>query len=314
MKMKTSKRHLSQRATNRDPWSWNRAVALSFTAILLMFYNASATEPAAKPTSEKTGWKLTFQDEFDGPALDDRNWFASYRVGMREYLYRTGKTAEWFPGTTNYVIEDGVLKLRVDEKLPVRKKREGYVASSIQTSEHFFSKDGKTPQIMDKFAQKYGWFEIRSRMPGISGLCCAFWLLHSDPLDQEIAPNGSRRKLGDGVVEIDIFELLGSRRPWQVIDFNVHFTKDGHCKHALGFNADEDFHVYALEWLEGELNWYVDGKKAYTYKGETPQKEMFILLGLYHGSDWIGKLDPNISYPVDFEIDYVRVYEKVDIR
>ena len=37
---------------------------------------------------------------------------------------------------------------------------------------------------------------------------------------------------------------------------------------------------------------------------------MFILLALFQYSGWIGDVDPNLTYPRDFEIDYVRVYAR----
>ncbi|MCL2743562.1 MAG: hypothetical protein FWE67_06910, partial [Planctomycetaceae bacterium] len=42
-----------------------------------------ADEPAktTAPPLEKPGWKLTFNDEFDSPLLDDTYWFAAYRTG-----------------------------------------------------------------------------------------------------------------------------------------------------------------------------------------------------------------------------------------
>ena len=34
---------------------------------------------AEGPPVEKPGWKLTFQDEFDRPQLNDMYWFPAYR-------------------------------------------------------------------------------------------------------------------------------------------------------------------------------------------------------------------------------------------
>ena len=47
-----------------------------------------------------------------------------------------------------------------------------------------------------------------------------------------------------------------------------------------------------------------------TYKGPTPQEKMFILMALFQYSGWIGNVDPNMTYPRDFEVDYVRVYAR----
>ncbi len=37
---------------------------------------------------------------------------------------------------------------------------------------------------------------------------------------------------------------------------------------------------------------------------------MFILMALFQYSGWIGNVDPNMTYPRDFEVDYVRVYAR----
>ena len=117
----------------------------------------------------------------------------------------------------HYVIEDSILKLRIDRDMPRRAKPSAAAVSSIQTSDF---RIGATPdhvQRLDKFAQKYGWWEIRSRMPKGDGLHAAFWLVQADPRHQEYTLDN--RRLGDvvgqgnrgpdSVVEIDIFEALG---------------------------------------------------------------------------------------------------------
>jgi beta-glucanase (GH16 family) len=181
----------------------------------------------------------------------------------------------------------------------------------LQTSD--FEEDAAGRQVVrNKFAQKYGWFEIRCRMCSGSGLCSAFWLLQTDPLDQEFTLEHRRRGLGDGVVEIDIFEQLGKDNAAGLNWFNVHFTESGHREYSAGFELSREFHTWALEWKEGELIWYLDGRRVWTYKGETPKKEMGIFLSLYRGADeFRGAMDPGLTYPRDFEIDYVRVYERL---
>jgi len=44
---------------------------------------------------EKPGWRLTFQDEFDRPQLNDMYWFPAYRPGRKEYVKRIGKESRW---------------------------------------------------------------------------------------------------------------------------------------------------------------------------------------------------------------------------
>jgi len=284
-------------------------------AFVLCLFSFDLPVNAAEPNPvEKSGWKLTFQDEFDRPLLNDLYWYAAYRTGQREYLKRTGADAHpnlgFYDNNALYKIEDGLLKLIIDETVPPRLKKNDLAVSCLTTSDHRFGKDRTEYQVLEKFAQKYGWFEIRCKSIKGDGLLAAFWLHQTDPTDQEFTLEGKKKQIGDGVVEIDIFEMLGREAAAGNNLFNVHFTKDGHYKYKMGFDPSEDFHTYAMEWQEGEINWYVDNKKVQTYKGDTPQKKMFILLALFHGRGWTGKVSENQTYPIVFEVDYVRVYQK----
>lgn len=264
---------------------------------------------------EKPGWKLTFHDEFDRPQLNDMYWYPAYRSGRKEYFKRIGKASRWVDHNAHYMIEDGLLKLRIDEKLPFRPDKSTPCVSCVQTSDHRFGATTEEYQILDKFAQKYGWFEIRARCAKGSGLLNAFWLHQHDPTKQEYTPEGQRREPGDGVVEIDIFELPGRRIDERLNTCNIHFItgdvrKAGNYTYKMNFDASKEFHVWAMEWQEGQVDWYLDGKVVNTYKGPTPQEKMFVLIALFQYSGWIGDIDPNMTYPRDFEIDYVRVYAR----
>lgn len=261
---------------------------------------------------EKPGWRLTFQDEFDRPQLNDMYWFAAYRSGRKEYFKRIGHPSRWTDHNAHYVIEDGALKLRIDEKLPFRPSKGTPCVSCVQTSDHRFGATPNEVQILDKFAQKYGWFEIRCRCPRGEGLLSAFWLHQHDPTKQEYTPGGQRKGLADGVLEIDIFELQGRNigDAGSRVDLNVHFTEKAHFQPAVPIDASKDFHVWAMEWQEGRIDWYLDGRQIGTYSGPTPREKMFVLVALFQYSGWIGNIDPNLAYPRDFEVDYVRVYAR----
>ena len=266
------------------------------------------------PRLEKPGWTLTFHDEFDRPQLNDMYWFPAYRSGRKEYFKRIGRQSRWVDHNAHYVIEDGVLKLRIDETLPFRPDKSTPCVSCIQTSDHRFGATSDEYQILDKFAQKYGWFEIRCKCPRGEGLLSAFWLHQHDPTKQEYTPDGRRREVGEGVVEIDIIEqqgrLIGDAS--SSVDLNVHFTPNAHHLREVPIDASGEFHVWAMEWQEGQIDWYLDGEVIATYRGPTPQERMFILVALFQYSGWIGEIDPDMPYPRDLEIDYVRVYARED--
>ena len=265
------------------------------------------------PAVEKPGWRLTFQDEFERPQLNDMHWFAAYRSGRKEYFKRIGKASRWTDHNAHYVIENGILRLRIDTTLPFRAKQSDPCVSCIQTSDHRFGATPDEYQILDKFAQKYGWFEIRCRCPRGEGLLSAFWLHQHDPTKQEYTPDGGRKTVGDGPLEIDIIEQQGRliTAATSTVDLNVHFTENAHYRPAPAIDAAAEFHVWAMEWQEGQIDWYLDGRQIETYAGPTPPEKMFVLLALFQYSGWIGTVDPKLTYPRDFEIDYVRVYARI---
>ena len=276
--------------------------------------NALLADDPQAPPLERPGWKLTFHDEFDRPQLDDMYWFRAYRSGRKEYFKRIGHPSRWVDHNAHVVIEDGILKLRIDEKLPFRPDKSTPCVSCIQTSDHRFGATAAEYQILDKFAQKYGWFEIRARCPRGEGIMSAFWLHQHEPTKQEYTPEGQRKGIDDGVLEIDIIELQGRLISDEAssVDLNVHFTKEAHARPKVPIDASKDFHVWAMEWQEGQIDWHLDGEVIHTYKGPTPQEKMFVLVALFQYSGWIGEIDPNMVYPKDFEIDYVRVYQRVE--
>lgn len=266
------------------------------------------------PPLEKPGWKLTFHDEFDRPQLNDMYWYPAYRSGRKEYFRRTGQPSRWVDHNAHYVLEDGVLKLRIAADLPFRPDPATPCVSCLQTSDHRFGATLDEYQVLDKFAQKYGWFELRCKCPRGEGLLTAFWLHQCDPTKQEYHPDGRRKDVGDGVVEIDIIEQQGRyiSDTESSVDLNVHFTANAHHRPTVPVDVSADFHVWAMEWQEGRIDWYLDGERLATYEGPTPQERMFILLALFQYSGWIGEIDPQMPYPRDLEVDYVRVYARDD--
>ncbi|MDO4576379.1 MAG: glycoside hydrolase family 16 protein [Planctomycetia bacterium] len=273
-----------------------------FLPSLICMIGLVAVVQSAPPAGKE--WRLTFEETFDGSQVDERKWFPAYRPGRKEYYQRIGHPSRWEDLRAHYVMEDGILKLRLDRDLPRRTNVTNRCVSSIQTA--IYRYDEKTNDFYNevKFAQKYGYFEIRSRMPAGKGLHAAFWLTQVGAHNQEYQVDGKRGNPSKTPVEIDIFELVGSRP--KVNEFNVHFTSNGHFN--CPFENPEEFHVWGLEWEEGRLTWYLDGKVVRVWEHPTPQHEMFILLGMYQGI--FGAADPNMDYPRDFEIDYVRVWQK----
>ena len=140
------------------------------------------------------------------------------------------------------------------------------------------------------FAQTYGYFEMRARLPRGKGLWPAFWLL---PLDQSWPP------------EIDVMESIGN--PSQVF-----VTTHSKASKQEGFErriSPDEFHTFAVSWDPMNVIWYIDGREAGRHA--TPadmHKPMFMLANLAVGGQWPGAPDASTRFPATYEIDFIRAY------
>ena len=51
-------------------------------------------------------------------------------------------------------------------------------------------------------------------------------------------------------------------------------------------------------------------KPIYVYEGPTPEGKMYLLMAMFQIGGWVGEIDENLPYPLDFEIDHVKVWRK----
>jgi len=244
-------------------------------------------------------WVLTWSDEFDGAdgsAPDPAKWVLETGGGgwgNNELEYYTARR-------TNSRVEKGKL-----------------VINAVQ--EKFTGPDGVTRQYTSArlktqklFAQKYGKFEARIRIPKGQGMWPAFWLLGDD-----ISTAG-----WPACGEIDIMENIGSERA------TIHGTIHGPgysgadsfgASYVLPVrNVGDDFHVFAVEWEPNEIRFYVD---AQLYQTRTPadlpedtrwvfDHPFFLILNLAVGGKWPGNPNPSTKFPQQMLVDYVRAYSR----
>ena len=232
------------------------------------------------PGQQKPGWKLTFDDEFSGATLDLSKWNPQDpwgRVRNRE-LQAYVKDA--------FEERDGVLRVKAE-----RRSAE-YDGVMRQYTSGMITTYGK-------FAQKYGWFEIRCRVPKGNGFWPAFWML-PEPLGWP--------------PEIDVLENLGEDT--RTAYFTNHFTgPDGrHGSKGSGKVAtpdlSADFHTYAVEWTKEAIVWYFDGVEKFRSGEGVPQQRMYLLVNLAIGGGWPVPPDQTTPWPASFDMDYVRAYSK----
>jgi len=158
-----------------------------------------------------------------------------------------------------------------------------------------------------------GRFEMRAKLPIDQGIWPAFWMLPTDSVYGVWAASG----------EIDIMECVG-HEPNRVHG-TLHYggTWPGNVASGGNFTLPsgtfhDQFHVFALEWDEQEMRWYVDGtlysvKSSWWSSGGSypaPFDERFhLLLNLAVGGNWPGSPNASTVFPQSFVVDYVRVYQ-----
>lgn len=255
-------------------WShWLAALAL----VSPLMTGTRAAEPQSIKDMEKQGWTLTFHDEFDGAKLDTRKWIDSYPDGVRTH----SNNEQQYYATDGYEVGKGKLRL-----IGLKRAMGGMPYTSGMISSY------------GKFAQQYGWFEIRAKFPKGKGFWPAFWLL---PPTKDWPP------------EIDVLEILGHETD-RVYMTNHWRTADG--KHEgkgdsyKGPDFAADYHTFAIDWEPDSITWYVDGKERYRTTEHIPAEPMYLLANLAVGGDWPGMPDATTVFPGVMEIDYIRVYKR----
>lgn len=255
--------------------------------------------------SDDCEWQHIWGDEFNGTELD-----------MDKWSYHPRYASAW-----NRFIAQG-------EECPVVNKigDGAYTAYCIPTPEEF--KPGeKQPMISGaiysagKFYCLNGWIEARLKTTRHIGNFPAFWMMPTTSMTWPLAG------------EIDIFETINNEnKAWQTIhtawanqngDHNL--GKPDQPSPAKGTSEAvtvEEWHVYALEWNQDALKWYVDGELVFTYENmhysdaiyteflAWPFSKPFYIIcnqSVGNGS-WAAQPDTQFTYHTEF--DYVRVYQK----
>jgi beta-glucanase (GH16 family) len=217
-------------------------------------------------------WQLTFSDDFDQQSLDRSTWALG---------------SPWVPEP----FDQGELQHYVADALHVGKGHLRIVAT--RDAGEYRSGIVSTHA---SFAQQYGRFEIRCRLPAGQGLWPAFWLLPANAF---------------GPPEIDVLEALGHEP--NAVYMNVHWREKGKHRQAIGKHVGpdftQDFHTFAVEWDQEQLVWFVDGVERHRVVGHSPHGPMYVLANLAVGGNWPGAPDASTPFPATFAIDSIRVYQ-----
>ncbi|MDX2233274.1 MAG: glycoside hydrolase family 16 protein [Hyphomonadaceae bacterium] len=282
------------------------AVALAMAGLSM----AQASE--ARPL-DRRNLVLTFSDEFDTLNVADPRDRGTWTAGRWKTWYDNSSDpfnlhtrtlpgngenqaytdAVWpervggFPAP-GHTIRQGVLRLRADRAPPSFRERifgRAYTSAMIST--------------WGMFAQRYGVFEARMKLPKGQGLWPAFWMLNAE---------------GGNPPEIDVMEFLGHQphSTWVVThsrEKGRHVTRHREVPHAI--DITKDFHVFAVDWRPTTLTYYIDDVQVMQIP--TPRdlhSPMYMILNLAVGGRWPGQPDAQTVFPAYLEVDYVRAWRR----
>ena len=256
---------------------------------------------------ENKKWTLVWHDEFDGTELDRSKW------GFRLNFW--GKRLKTF--TTEGVELDGNSHLR----LHLLKKGEDYYSPHLQTGSLTYDIPKDTDGIWPfgkheepKFMHRYGYYEIRCRLPKNRGWHAAFWLQ---------APGiGSHPDARFAGVECDIMENYRQYTDGKIIAGNIWGGYGGNGSNGGGHFAwdyketPDGWHYYSVEWSRDGYVYYFDGVEVNRETSPVSNVDQFILVSTEcHGYRKDGVHDPLLDaaiLPDCFVVDHVRVFDEVE--
>ncbi len=300
-----------------------RAVQWMFAVFPSVLLAVGQVVHAAEPA--RTDWKLVWSDEFNGTDIDLAKW--DFDIGNGFFNYDANQwISGWGNGELQYYTRESSNAFLKDGALHLRALKEslhgcGYTSARMKTR----SRDGTA-----LFAQRYGRFEFRAKLPTGQGVWPALWML---PASEKYGPWASSG-------EIDVLEARG-QEPHKVLGTLHYGSRWPHNASSSGEyvfpnqGTIADFHVYAVDWEPGEIRWSVDGhqyaKQSFWWStsktdganGAKPQTEadlnpwpapfdqpFYLVMNVAVGGQFLGNPNKTTVFPAEMLVDYVRVYEK----
>ena len=266
------------------PSAWLNCALLAFAPLLV------AACGDMDGGGDSATWTLAWSDEFDGPAGElpsAANW--AFDIGT-----------DWGNAQLEYDTDRPEnVSLDGNGNLAITARQESYQGSAYTSGRI------KTQGL---FEQTFGRFEARIQLPTGQGIWPAFWMLGND-IDAVGWPECG---------EIDIMEYRGQEP--SIVLGTIHgpgysASAGVSGRYALqGGRFDTDFHVFAIEWTEDGIAWFVDDDRYHFVDRSDPEGRwvfdhpFFILLNVAVGGGFVGSPNESTTFPQTMLVDWVRVY------
>lgn len=266
-------------------------------------------------------YQLMFGDEFDGSTLDASRWTTHHPWGpwfpineeQQYYIDVNGVDAGY--ADSPFSLADGVLTISADvaEPLPALPPADAPPPDAAVWTENRSFRQPQDYQrapytsglltSFDAFKFAEGYVEMRARIPEGAGIRPVFKLFHGYFVAR--------------LPEINIMEAAGVDTTTVLhsyirSDGTAQKVRDTFRTEAAEGRFSDDFHTYGLRWQPGRLTWYVDRQPVHELVDDSvPYQLMYVVASLSVGDN----LDPgadldSVSFPVEYDIDYLRVYQQ----
>lgn len=254
---------------------------------------------------QKENYKLVWSDEFNKEGRPDlAKW--NYERG-----FVRNEELQWYQPENAYC-KDGKLVIEARRE---RKPNPNYVKESRNWKQNRPEINYTSSCLITRGKEdwRYGRFEMRARIDISSGMWPAWWTLG---ISKPWPANG----------EIDIMEYYRGKLLANIACLDANKKAEWHSNRfsvdSMGSSWSSKFHIWRMDWTRNFIALYVDDQllnkvsvdSLYNKNGSgfNPFRQPhYMLLNLAIGGQNGG--DPsNTSFPRKFEIDYVRVYQKID--
>ena len=256
------------------------------------------------PAGGEREWALVWSDEFDSgdtPTLPDSgNW------GYEEGYVRNAEWQFYTSDIRNAYLRNGRLHIEAHQQAPGT-----WPAGGEEGQDGSISSASLTSRGRVQF--RHGYLEMRARIDTQWGSWPAFWTL------------GARGEWPDNG-ECDVMEYYKEQ-----LLFNVAWWKTGDARwtprwdgekvplDALPAGWADEFHTWGMEWDADGVRLYMDDVLYNEWDSsldsgdqsiEGFQQEHFFILNQAIGGKAGGDAS-GVEYPTHYEVDYVRLYERV---